>query len=154
MSPFELELTIDLKGYEEHLKTIDTLNHNMNNLQKPMRKIGDYFIKKVKQGFSTGTDPYGDDWEVITQMALLSRQVNTNDATPLTDTGVMKNSNSVKVSKDGLKLSNTSDNSYVHQLGIGRVPVRLIFPIENKGLPAEWENYAIDTITKHLTGNL
>ena len=105
----------------------------------------------IQEEFGTGTDPYGRAWEPLKRSRKRDWVSSLPSHTPLTKTGALRSSISVKASGNSIDVQMGEPYGYYHQTGTSRMPARPILPNE-PALPATWQS-AIAEACEHATNN-
>lgn len=119
------------------LKVLDSLS-NVDYF-KPLDEIGARFIARVRLGFRTSTDPYGNEWD----------QLKVREGQPLRDTGRLEKSFVHLANLNGqLRIGSNLIYASTHNEGRGPIPKRQIIPGDE--LPQAWEEEAVQVIDSYL----
>lgn len=128
--------------------TLDTsqssiITHFLARTQNPdmfpaMDEIGLRFIRRVRLGFRSSTDPFGSQWEPL--------KVRTGQ--PLLDTGRLQKSFSHFATNDYVRIGSNLVYAATHNEGRDKIPKRQIIPGDE--IPKDWENEALMVIEQHI----
>lgn len=103
------------------------------------KDVAEKVAKLIDDGFSSGTDPYGNAWEPLADATLARGR----SEPALTDSSDMREAVSVKpLAGSGIQITSSSPYSTFHQTGTRRMPARPFLP-DGGELPDEWQD-AID----------
>lgn len=139
-----LEIDIDAN---EVLSALSDLSSRTDNLVPVLNEIGEYVDSEVALCFRDAKDPYGNDWEPLSDEAIARRE-NGGDK-PLNDTGILRNSFAKSVSSDSLEFGTNIEYAPPHQFGIG-VKQRPFLPTEEDGMPGDWSEEILSIIRDYL----
>ena len=101
-------------------------------------EIGARFIARVRLGFRTSTDPYGNAWEPLKVRA----------GQPLRNTGRLEKSFVHSATNDFARIGSNLIYASTHNEGRGPIPKRQIIPGDE--LPQAWEEEAVQVIDSYL----
>ncbi|MDF4819795.1 phage virion morphogenesis protein [Vibrio parahaemolyticus] len=124
-----------------HVSGINELQANLNALlalnkdEQMLDDISKKLESKVRQGFRSGTDPYGEAWAQST------------DSTPLIDTGNLMRSIDGSVRAGQILLGTDVDYAEKHQNGWG-ITARPFLPDED--LPDDWFASINKVVTRYI----
>ena len=133
-------------GTEIGLLHIDDVREKLNKIRlfdknQALNEIGLKFLNRVRQGFRTSTDPYGNQWPHLKQRR----------GQPLLDTGTLIKSIRFDVKNNILRIGTGVQYGTYHQNGTARIPKRAFIPDE-RGLPDNWTAEAVAILERHLFG--
>jgi len=100
----------------------------------PTGEINARLLAKVRLGFRSGNDPYGEKWAPIKPRWRNHRRV---QGQPLLDTGRLRNSIRGATTGNTMRIFTDVEYAQYHQEGIG-VKKRAILP-DDRGLPPDWD---------------
>ncbi len=92
-----------------------------------LEATGDYFLKRVEQGFRSEVDPYGKKWAALSPATISQKERLGYPLKILTRTGNMRRSPKYIVQGKSVKIV-ASHPSEFHQSGTRKMPQRQILP--------------------------
>ena len=148
--PNDLEFKIYLKGFEEHLKDVNIAQERLDDLSKPLSVTAKYMLRRIDTGFKDSQDPYGREWQDISDLTIITRKKNKKIDQPLVDTGALRRSFSSEVGQDYLTIGSDNETAEEHQYGFENIPRRMMIPVSDIGLPDLWSKKALRELTNYL----
>lgn len=137
-------MSFDLTG--NALAQLQQLINTSTNTKPVMNDIGAVLVSRIKHGFRTSTDPWGQGWKPLKR----------RKGQPLIDTGRLLASMTYNASDSQLVVgTNVTYAPYQHfgfSNGRAVVPARPFLPITPQrtvDLPANWQADITDIITRH-----
>jgi phage gpG-like protein len=133
------------------------------NLDEAAEEIGQDFVSLVQLGFRLSEDPYGKGW----------KKLEMRKGKPLEDTGHLRQSFTAETTSESIVVGTNTPYAATHHFGAVIVPVkaktlawkvkdiwyyakkvnipaRPMIPNESDGLPEEWQDVAIETLTDYI----
>lgn len=150
----DLNFSIKLEGFDDHIIDVNTAERRINNLEKPLAVISKFMLRNIYTGFGKSTDPYGMEWEEVTELTMRTRKKNKKDERPLIDTGKLRNSFNSFIDQNTLTIGSNHEHADIHQYGGtsesgADIPARMMIPTEDLGLPELWRRKALRELTKY-----
>ncbi len=158
-----IEVKIDDKQVMKALKKLEKAAASPGPM---LNEIGAHIVSEVDLNFRDQTDPYGNDWPLLSASSTLIREDSSGNLirkgdVPLNDTGRLKASITHNVSGKSVEVGTNVEYAPTHQLGAkkgqygknipwGDVPARPFLPTEEGGLPSDMEREIINIINDHL----
>jgi hypothetical protein len=92
-----------------------------------LKSTGDYFLKRVEQGFRIETDPYGQKWAPLSPATIAEKERLGYPSKILTRTGAMRRSPTITIQGKSVKITIAFPSEF-HQRGTRKMPQRQILP--------------------------
>ena len=109
------------------LRPLSRLGGKLSDPTDFLRSTGDYFIKRVEQGFRTETDPYGQKWAPLSPATIAQKERLGYPRKILTRKGDMRRSPKATIQGKSVKITVAFPSEF-HQRGTKKMPQRQILP--------------------------
>jgi phage gpG-like protein len=151
----QLEIKADLDGVEKLLEKLSPRGRYLLNLD-----VAEELLNLTRDRFQTGTDPYGDKWQALSESTLDSF-VNRGRATRRREYGrtplrrmsdLMNSFNRTLTTTNEAVVATPKTYLKYHQSPEPRtrLPRRMVFPDAEKGLPETYKQRVKDLIREQL----
>ena len=148
-----IEIEVDTRAVTNAL---NNLSKSIDDMTPVFKTIGEHIESEIANNFRDETDPYGRDWKPLSPFTIEKRRKGPRPGKDqiLNDTGNLKNSFSFNAETDQVEVGTTTNYAPLHQYGghgdYGFVPPRPFLPVEEKGLPQEWQQDILGYINKYI----
>lgn len=122
------------------------------NFKPIFQDFGKYYVQRIRKQFDRSVNPYDEAWTPLSQLTIKAKRQKgySKPSKPLIATGLSRRSIRFDARPNRLTFIFVTKYLWFHDNGTKKIPQRMVFPTEERGLDDASYNYLIEAANDYI----